>query len=172
MTRSLFWASFLFTLPILYFLYIVQLLEKYMKKNKYIIKSLDDTKKLAKHIANKCLGGEIFAIKGDLGAGKTTFCQFLAHYLGVDSKVNSPTFNILKLYKANNKKIDTFCHIDAYRLKNGQDLINLGIDDYISANTVIAIEWPENIEKDLKLNYKTIDIILLDDNSREFTLNF
>lgn len=97
----------------------------------------------------------------------------MAYFLGVKSKVNSPTFNILKLYKANYKEIDTFCHIDAYRLKNSQDLINLGIDDYTSSNNiVIAIEWPENIEKNLNLNFKYINIKLLDDNTREFTLNF
>lgn len=142
-----------------------------MPKKIILSKNLKETQEIAKKIALNCKGGEIFTLEGDLGTGKTAFSQGLADGLGVKSQVNSPTFNILKLYKANLNKIKTFCHIDAYRLNNGNDLINIGFTDYLNdKTTVIAIEWPKNAisaipKKSIKISLKSISL-----NTREITI--
>lgn len=100
------------------------------------------------NFAKKLKGGEILALTGDLGAGKTKFLQGLAKGLGVKGRVNSPTFNILKIYPvSNNKKIKNFCHIDAYRLEGAKNLLDLGIEEYFQdKKTVTAIEWAEKVK--------------------------
>ncbi|MDA3802509.1 MAG: tRNA (adenosine(37)-N6)-threonylcarbamoyltransferase complex ATPase subunit type 1 TsaE [Patescibacteria group bacterium] len=144
-----------------------------MKIRTIITKNSQETFDLAKNIAKDCTGSEVFALNGDLGAGKTAFCQGLAAGFKVKTQVNSPTFNILKLYQTNLKNINTFCHIDAYRLNNGNDLINLGFSDYLEdENTVIAIEWPENVSSALPKRVKNIYFKTLSENKREITLDF
>ncbi len=110
--------------------------------------SAEETFYIGESLGQACSGGEIFLLSGNLGAGKTCLLQGLAHGLGVKGKVNSPTFNIMKIYKTNKDNIKSFCHIDAYRLKSGLDLENIGFDDYIRPDYVIAIEWAE-IVKDI-----------------------
>jgi len=123
--------------------------------DKIITKNELATFKLGEKLGRQCVGGEVFMLSGDLGAGKTKLLQGLAAGLGVKSKVNSPTFNILKVYRiAGQKKSKShakvFCHIDAYRLNSGADLVSLGVQEYFnSSETVTAIEWAEKV-KDIK----------------------
>ena len=100
------------------------------------------------NLAGELGGGEVLALMGDLGAGKTKFLQGLAKGLGVKGRVNSPTFNILKIYPVvSNKRVKQFCHIDAYRLESAQDLLSLGIEEYFQdLKTVTAIEWAERVK--------------------------
>jgi len=116
---------------------------------KYYIKTLSGTKKLAIKLAGQFRGGEVIGLIGKLGAGKTTFTQFLAAALGVKQKVNSPTFNIVKVYKIINhkSKIKNLIHIDAYRLRSPKELIALGVEEYLNdKNTVTVIEWADKVK--------------------------
>ena len=94
------------------------------------ITKIAQTKKLANDIAKKLKGGEVLALSGDLGAGKTTFTQYLAKALGVKGNVNSPTFVLMKIYETKKKPIRHLVHLDVYRLNSGDDLITLGLDEY------------------------------------------
>ena len=69
---------------------------------KYIVNSLEETKKVAEEFASKLTAGDVVLLSGDLGAGKTTFTQFVFKSLGVEDIVNSPTFAVLKSYKGKN----------------------------------------------------------------------
>ncbi len=131
-------------------------------RKKIILKDLNETIGFGKDLALKCSGGEILALSGPLGSGKTSLAQGLALGFNIRSKVNSPTFNIVKVYPVKgNKKIKEFIHIDAYRLKSSQELIALGINDYFTSNdNVIIIEWAEKVKdilpnktKKIKLDY-------------------
>lgn len=144
-----------------------------MKKQVILTNNNQETHKLAESLAKKCTGKEVFTLYGDLGAGKTAFCQGLATGLKVKNQVNSPTFNILKTYKASHGNIDTFCHIDAYRLNTGEDLVNLGVIDYLEdENTVTAIEWPEKVQSIIPAGNKKIFIKSISEEKREITLFF
>jgi tRNA threonylcarbamoyladenosine biosynthesis protein TsaE len=135
---------------------------------KIITKNFQETADLGFKIGQTCLGGEVFALHGNLGAGKTTFLQGLAKGLGVKNQVNSPTFNILKLYKTKSKSIvKEFCHIDAYRLASGKDLLDLGVNEFLeSRNTVTAIEWVEKVESILPKKIISIYIENISESSR------
>jgi tRNA threonylcarbamoyladenosine biosynthesis protein TsaE len=82
----------------------------------------------------------IVALRGDLGAGKTTLAQAIARGVGVTHDVTSPTFALVNQYEVNDI---TIYHLDLYRLHDANDLTNLGWDDIINSDAVVIIEWPE-----------------------------
>jgi tRNA threonylcarbamoyladenosine biosynthesis protein TsaE len=123
-------------------------------------------------------GATVIGLRGDLGAGKTTFTQFCATLLGISENVTSPTFVILKKYKiskiaAENKDpfFSDFIHIDAYRLKGGKELNTLGWQDIISdSNNLIFVEWPELVADVMPPSTKYIDFKHIDEKNREVKL--
>ncbi|OGI72382.1 tRNA (adenosine(37)-N6)-threonylcarbamoyltransferase complex ATPase subunit type 1 TsaE [Candidatus Nomurabacteria bacterium RIFCSPHIGHO2_02_FULL_38_15] len=111
----------------------------------------------------------IVGLVGNLGAGKTILAKIIAKKLGVVNEVVSPTFNIMKIYETADSMFKKFIHIDAYRIdvddkNNKQDVQslnkNLKLQDYFKLpNTLIFIEWPENIKNILPENIKYIEIL-------------
>ena len=123
----------------------------------YIVNTLEQTKQLAEQFADTLKVGDVVLLSGDLGAGKTTFTQFVFKYLGVQGVVNSPTFSVLKTYNA---KGLTLNHFDAYRI-NTSEAIECGFDEVISSGEGITfIEWSENIKELLPLHCIKINITL------------
>ena len=108
---------------------------------------------LAQNLAKKLSGGEVLGLIGDLGAGKTVFTRGLAQGLGIKNNINSPTFVLMKVYPVQQGKIKNFVHIDAYRIKNLQDLLAIGIEDYLyQPDSIVVIEWADRIKlKKIKL---------------------
>ena len=120
---------------------------------KIITHSLQETEQLGKDLAKKLQPGDIVLLYGDLGAGKTSFVKGIAQGFGVRSDITSPTFTLMNMYPAKHKEIATLVHIDTYRLQHEDDLIEIGVRDYLgSSHTVTLIEWPERIENLLKNN--------------------
>jgi len=121
--------------------------------------------------AGKLKGGEILALQGELGSGKTVFAKGLAQGLGVKQTVNSPTFVLMKVYPAQSGNIRNLCHIDAYRLSEGRELISIGAGDYLGNQaTVSLIEWPERIT-DYSLAYTYwLAFKHLDEHTRQITV--
>ena len=112
------------------------------------IRSIRDTKKLSENLSNIIKADGIIFLYGEIGVGKTTFVRFFINYLESKNKVKkseilSPTFNILYDYEIKKKKV---LHYDLYRLKNYNDIIELGIFEKTEDNIKI-IEWPELIKK-------------------------
>lgn len=86
------------------------------------------------------------ALSGDLGAGKTTFTKECARIIGVKENVASPTYVLMRIYDIDFKGFKKYIHIDAYRLKGKEELLNLGWDDLIkNPEHLIFIEWPEMV---------------------------
>lgn len=100
-----------------------------------------DTERLGEKLSKLLFPGAFLALYGDLGAGKTAFTRALAKGLGI-SGVVSPTFTIVHEYEAGGLKL---FHFDAYRLSGADELYNIGFDDYLSQNGVVAMEWCENV---------------------------
>lgn len=123
-------------------------------KNK-LITSLTELDSLAKTLAKQLKGGEILALVGNLGAGKTTFVQKLAKFLQVKRPVQSPTFVLMNLFPArlqNGRKI-TLYHLDLYRTKNFNEVKALGITEFWGQkNSLTLIEWADKIKKYLPKN--------------------
>lgn len=92
-------------------------------------------------------GATVVGLYGDLGAGKTTFMQFLGGALGMKEKILSPTFVIQKIYKIDHEKFDHLIHIDAYRLDSPKELENLGWAEILeNPKNIICIEWADKVE--------------------------
>ena len=133
---------------------------------KTIVRGLEETMKLANDFAADLCGGEVVLLNGDLGAGKTTFTQFVFKALGVKDVVSSPTFAILKSYQGKFK----LHHFDTYRI-TVEEAIEAGFDEvFEEKDSVIFVEWSENIaplipEKTIKINIK-----YLNENEREFEI--
>lgn len=128
--------------------------------------SPEETKAVAKDLAQKLQGGEILELIGDLGSGKTTFVQGLAEELGITRRVLSPTFIIRRSYQG---KLNLE-HFDFYRLSKPEDLAGLDIDEVLGApKTVTVMEWPERVGLDLKSATK-IRFEYVDEQIRKITL--
>lgn len=133
---------------------------------KIIVENLEQTKQLAIDFAKTLRAGNIVLLSGDLGAGKTTFTQFVFKQLGVKAVVNSPTFAVLKTYDANGLTLN---HFDTYRI-NTAEAIECGFDEIISSGEGITfIEWSENISELLPQDCIKVNITLNGD-IREFEI--
>ncbi len=97
----------------------------------------------------------IILLKGNLGAGKTTFTQEFCKQLNVEDEVSSPTYSIVNEYHYPKGKI---FHFDLYRLKNLNEAFEIGIWEYIDSQQICIIEWPEIFEHELIENYHLIEI--------------
>ena len=90
----------------------------------------------------------IFFLTGDIGAGKTTFIQSICKLIGTNDKVTSPTFSIVNEYafRKQDKSEGVIYHIDLYRLKDEEEAIQVGIEEYLDRGDYVFIEWPQLIE--------------------------
>ena len=109
----------------------------------------------------------VLCLKGDLGAGKTTFSKSVFSVLGVIDEVQSPTFSLVNEY--HNEKSDSFFHFDFYRIKNIEEAYDIGYEDYFYSGNLCVVEWPEMIEGLLNLP-KGVIFISGDGNSRNLKL--
>ena len=134
-------------------------------KTEIISNSALETMELGQKIADLAKPGYIFCLDGDLGAGKTTLVRGIAQGLHIDSVVQSPTFNIMKIYFKGDKPL---IHIDAYRLADVNT--DIGLDEYIGYETgITVIEWPMFIKDLIPEEASQITIKNLGDNIRSIT---
>ena len=143
----------------------------------YTTKSYKATQKIGENLAKEIFkltqknSAVVLALSGNLGGGKTTFLQGFASGLGIKEKILSPTFVILKHFKIANSDFDNFYHIDCYRLSSEKDISELDFAKIISdPKNIVAIEWPEKIEKALPKSLIKIDFKFIDENKREIKL--
>ena len=135
-------------------------------KFEFISHSLEETISFGIKLARNVLNGTTILLEGDLGAGKTSLVRGVAKGLNINEVVQSPTFNIMKLYLKGDRPL---IHIDAYRLADIDT--DIGLDEYIGYETGITmIEWPMYIEKLLPDNSMRITIKYLSLNERMFTV--
>ena len=131
---------------------------------KRVTKSALETQAFAKEIAKTLKNGDIVALYGDLGSGKTTFVQGLAKGLGITQRIISPTFIIMRSYDKN------FYHVDLYRTETEKDIEGLGLPEIMEdSESIVVIEWPEKIEKLLPQHTKRMYFKYRNNNEREIT---
>lgn len=133
----------------------------------FLTKNALETKKVGLIIAEHAFSNSLILLTGDLGAGKTTLTGGIANGLGINEKISSPTFNILKCYfKA---KIPLY-HIDAYRLEDGTNK-DIGLEEFIDGDGLCVIEWPNFIDYLIPNLYLSINIEHVDGDIRKFKIS-
>lgn len=128
------------------------------------IESLDKINDAAKAFIKTVGDYTIFAFRGEMGAGKTTFIKAVCEALGVDEVINSPTFAIVNEYSSANGEL--IYHFDFYRINSVEEAFDFGYEDYFYSGSLCFIEWPERIESLLPNNTINIHISVNSDNSR------
>lgn len=130
-----------------------------------ITSSSAETEAIGEKIAARLSGGEVIALFGGMGMGKTAFTRGLARGLGIQDGVSSPTFALIHEYHGRLKVY----HFDMFRVSGWDDLYSTGFFDYLESGGVLVIEWSENIEGALPQNAIRIEIEqTLNENERVF----
>ena len=104
--------------------------------------SPEETLEIGKSLGENAAPGEVYALIGDHGAGKTVFTKGFAQGLGIEEPVNSPTFTILQIYEEG--RIPLY-HFDVYRIEEPEEMEEVGFDEYIDGDGVCLIEWAGRI---------------------------
>ena len=146
------------------------------KQDNFITNNSKETQKLAEDFVKRLNKGDVLALYGNLGSGKTTFVQGLARGVGVRKRIISPTFIIVRSYKLRIKnhelRIMNFYHIDLYRIESKKDLKGLGIEDIINnPQNIVAIEWAEKMKSFLPKKRWDVKFEDLGGSRRKITIN-
>jgi tRNA threonylcarbamoyladenosine biosynthesis protein TsaE len=126
-------------------------------------RSVTETLEFGGRLARELQLGDVIALSGELGAGKTALVKGLAHGLGITVEVTSPTFTLIHEYAGGRLPL---YHIDLYRLDNVPQALAIGIEDYLNGPGVTVIEWAERIESLLPPNTTRIRLESLGENTR------
>lgn len=128
-----------------------------------VIETINFAKKLSRHLKN----GDILALTGELGSGKTVFAKGIIDGLGIKKeKVISPSFVLMQQYNA---RIPVY-HFDLYRIKDLRELHLIGYEDYLEGNGVSLIEWADKAKQLLPKEYLAVKINIKPNKSRQVTL--
>ena len=133
---------------------------------KIITKSETETQQAGAELVKTLAPGSVVAMYGDLGAGKTAFVRGMAKGMGIDCRVNSPTFTIVNEYIGDRELF----HFDMYRLGCADELFDIGWEDYLSRGGIYAVEWSENVEDAFEGDEIIVRIEKLSDSERKISI--
>ena len=122
-------------------------------KKQIILKTEQDTEALGRQLAAQIQPGDVLALVGDLGTGKTTLAKSVATSLGVTEMITSPTFTIVSEYGSGRLP---FYHFDVYRVHDENELFEIGFEEYLEGTGVCIIEWADLVREILPVRTKWI----------------
>ena len=137
-----------------------------------ISSSVDETILLGQKTANLLKMGSIVGLKGFLGSGKTCFIKGIAAGLGIKERITSPTYTIVSEYRGIIDKTTpvSVYHIDAYRLGNNQDFLDIGGDEIVFGNAISLVEWCEHIPFFIPAGSFLVEIAIMEDEKRHIKI--
>lgn len=132
------------------------------------IKDTNDLHETARQFIAQMGDATVFAFRGKMGVGKTTFIKALCEELGVEDVINSPTFAIVNEYRSGSGEL--IYHFDFYRINKIEEAYDFGYEDYLYSGALCFIEWPEKVEELLPTDCKNVLIEENPDGSRQVTI--
>jgi len=127
-----------------------------------------ETLALAEKLVPSFRQGDILILTGKLGSGKTVFVKGMAAALGIDTNlVNSPSFKIVNEYYGKYP----FYHLDLYRINDPYELNEIGWEQYVNSDGLVAVEWGEKAAQYISKQYYKIVFDIIDDNQREINIS-
>ncbi len=133
------------------------------------IESLDKIDDAAISFIKAMGDNTVFAFRGEMGAGKTTFIKAICENLGVSDTINSPTFAIVNEYRSDSGEL--IYHFDFYRINKIEEVYDFGYEDYFYSGSLCFIEWPELIEELLPKDTVNVSIKAEEDGTRSVVVN-
>lgn len=128
-------------------------------KNTITTLDADETRQVGEELGKRLVPGEVVALIGDLGAGKTVLTQGILKGVGIQEPVSSPSFIMAREYQTPTPTV----HIDLYRLNNSKDFLALGFDEYLDGQWITVIEWAEKVADILPKKHHQIHLSWGDD---------
>jgi len=130
--------------------------------------TVEQTRAWGKQLGERLRGGDVVALIGDLGAGKTAFAQGVGEAFGVKGPMTSPTFTLIHEYlgRINGTEV-RLVHMDLYRLQHPEEAEVIGVEDAFQEDTACLIEWPEIIEDYLPDDRLIVEILGSGEQPRE-----
>ncbi|MDD4531129.1 MAG: tRNA (adenosine(37)-N6)-threonylcarbamoyltransferase complex ATPase subunit type 1 TsaE [Candidatus Pacebacteria bacterium] len=140
----------------------------------YFTEKSEETKEVGKELSQGLKPGIralVFGLKGDLGAGKTTFLQGFGKGLGIRTRIISPTYVIMNRFTLKKGKFRNFYHIDCYRLESVKEMKTLGFEEIIEdKKNIVCVEWPERIKRILPEEMTMIGFEILEGDKRRIII--
>jgi tRNA threonylcarbamoyladenosine biosynthesis protein TsaE len=133
----------------------------------FISHSETQTHRLGARLATLLASGDVLALIGDLGTGKTRWVQGVCQGLGVTEPVSSPTFTLVNEYQGQALPV---YHIDLYRLTEASELLTFGLEDYLYSDGICLIEWADRALDFLPPDYLTVELYHLEETKRRVVL--
>lgn len=134
-----------------------------------ITESEEETRTLGAVLGRVLRPGDVVALHGNLGAGKTRFVQGIARGMGIERPVTSPTFILMNVYRAPDGRV--LCHVDSYRLRDPvEEGYQMGLDQQLRGRDVCVVEWAERVRELLPADHLWVHIASVDDETRRITL--
>jgi len=132
----------------------------------FISHNPEETKALGEQLGRAARHGTVFALSGDLGAGKTQLVKGIARGLEVTAKVHSPTFTLVNEYGGGRLKL---FHLDLYRLETPAQILSAGIDEFLSPDGVTVVEWAERMADGGQrvTNWRRVQIEIVSESERK-----
>ena len=125
-----------------------------------------ETRALGRRLAAQLRPGDVLLLEGDLGAGKSELTRGIAAGLGISGPIASPSFTILNVYE--DGRVPLY-HFDWYRLRDAEELWEMGMEEYLSGDGVAVVEWPGQCPEAVPADALTISLRALSGNEREIT---
>jgi tRNA threonylcarbamoyladenosine biosynthesis protein TsaE len=130
--------------------------------------SLQEIRKVAQSLLDFGKNTPVWTFEGQMGAGKTTLIKAICDCLVVTSHVQSPTYSLVNEYVT--KRGENIYHFDFYRIKNEDEAMDIGIEDYLYSGELCFIEWPSKIENLLPTKYLKVTIEVAENGKRSINL--
>jgi len=135
----------------------------------FVTNSPEETQEIGNQIGKLLKPGDVVALIGDLGSGKTCLTQGIAKGCGVDENqyVSSPSYIIVNEYVAG----CPIYHLDLYRIRSASEIWDLGLEEYLYGSGVCIIEWADRLQDELPESYLKIELFYVDENTREMRIS-
>lgn len=135
----------------------------------YTAKNLEDLIQISTDFLNDVRGKNVFAFKGEMGVGKTTFITYLAKAMGITEVVSSPTYGYVNEYES--PFFGKVYHLDLYRIEREEEAYDIGIEEYLYGENMVFIEWAEKINNLLPENCVWVKMSVDKDQVRTITVD-
>ena len=135
---------------------------------KFTVSSIEDLRQVSDVIKTMSNTYRVICLDGDLGAGKTTLVKDLGKVLGISDNISSPTFSIVNEYE--DSENNPVYHFDLYRLKDEEEALDIGIEEYLYSGDLCIIEWANMFPGLIPSKHLEISINLVGEKNREITL--